>query len=161
MDESKVCAQGVCDVCRALCAASVRTDDHAVVGAAVLGDDLLLDVLLQHVPSVEVVHWDVEEALVLRVVQVHGDDVVCASAGQEVCNESTSLSHPHLVSTLDRELRRAGWLAGSGLDRVAGDGWGIVLGDRVGTGGIRLVAIQRVFPLGTCVLLQGEVGQLP
>lgn len=32
------------------------------------GDNLLLDVLLQHVPTVEVVNGDVEEALILRVV---------------------------------------------------------------------------------------------
>jgi hypothetical protein len=160
VDERKVCAQSVCDVRCALCAASVRADDHTVVGSSVLGDDVLLNVLFQHVPTVEVVDWDVEEALVLRVVQVHGDDVVRAGAGEEVGNESTSLSHPHLVSALNSHLRRASGLAGSDRGRVAGDGVSIVLGDRIGTRGIRLVAIQCVLPLGTRALLQRKAGQL-
>jgi hypothetical protein len=160
VDEREVCAQGVCDVCCALCASSVRADDHTVVGSSVLGDDVLLNVLLQHVPTVEVVDRDVEEALVLRIVQVHGDDMVCAGAGQEVGNESTSLSHPHLVSTLDGHLRRGSRLAGSDRGRVAGDGVSVVLGDRIGTGGIRLVALQCVLPLGSGAFLQRKAGQL-
>lgn len=161
VDEGEVCAQGVCNVCRTLCTASIRADNHTVVGSTMLGDDLLLDVLLQHVPTVEVVDRDVEEALVLRVVQVHCDDVVCASASQEVSNKSTSLSHPHLVSTLNGHLRRASRLASSGRGRVARDGRSIDIGDRVSTRAFRLVAIQSVFPLGACVLLKREVGQLP
>jgi hypothetical protein len=42
------------------------------------------DVALEQVPAVEVVHGNVEEALVLRVVEVHGDDVICSRAGQEI-----------------------------------------------------------------------------
>jgi hypothetical protein len=112
------------------------------------------------VPTVEVVDWDVEEALILRVVQVHGDDVVRASAGKEVGNESTGLSHPHLVSTLDGHLRRTSRLARNSRGGVAGDGVSIGVGDRVGTGGFRLVAIQCVLALGTRALLQRKAGQL-
>ena len=113
MDERKVRAESICDVGRTLCSTSVGTDDHAVVGSAVFGDDLLLDVLLQHVPTIKVVDRDVEEALVLRIVQVHCDDVVGTSTCKEVGNESTSLSHPHLVSLLHGHWRRLSLLGGS------------------------------------------------
>jgi hypothetical protein len=110
VDERKVCAESICNVGRTLCATSVGADNHAVIGSTVLRDDLLLNVLLQHVPTVEVVDRDVKEALILRVVQVHCDNVVCTSTCEEVGNESASLSHPHLISFLYSHLRRLGAL---------------------------------------------------
>jgi hypothetical protein len=80
VDQSELCAKRVSDGGCAFCAAGVGADDDALFEVG----DVLLDVLFEERSAVEVVHWDVEEALVLRVVQVHGDDVICAGASQEV-----------------------------------------------------------------------------
>lgn len=102
VDERKVCTKRIRDVGRALCTTSVGTDNHTVVGPTVFGDDLLLNVLLQHVSAVEVVDRDVEEALILRIVQIHSDDVVCAGASEKVGDECASLGNPLLVALLHR-----------------------------------------------------------
>jgi hypothetical protein len=89
---------------RALGASRIWTHDHTAVTAAVLREDLMCDVTLEEVTSVEVVDGNVEETLVLRVVEVHGDDVVCAGASEEVRNQSTSLGDPLLVTSLRLEV---------------------------------------------------------
>ena len=58
---------------------------------------MLLDIVLDQRFSVEIVDGNIEESLVLRVMEIHGDDVVGASAGQEVCNKGTSQGYPLLV----------------------------------------------------------------
>lgn len=63
------------------------------------------DIALEQVATIEVVYWDVEEALVLGIVKVHSDDVIRASAGQKVRDQSTGLRNPLLVSTLRSEFR--------------------------------------------------------
>ena len=112
MDESEWHAQGVGNTCRSLCATRVGRDDHAVIDATMFGEDVLLNVLLEQVSAVQIVHWYVEEALILWVVKVHRDDMVGAGAGQEVCNQSTSLSNPLLVPALHIHWRRCSCVIG-------------------------------------------------
>ena len=54
--------------------------------------------------SIQIIDRDVEEALVLRVVQVHGDDVVGAGAGEQVGDEGARLRHPLPIATLGAEV---------------------------------------------------------
>jgi hypothetical protein len=91
-----------------------------------LTGDGALDVTLEERSAVEVVDRDIEETLVLRVVQIHGDDVISAGAGQQVGHEGTGLSDPLLVAgswlesgDLGRDVRR-GLVAsvGEGLEGV-------------------------------------------
>ncbi len=72
----------------------------------------MLDVFPQQMPAVQVVNWDVEEALVLRVVEIHSDDVVGAGAGQEVGDEGAGLGDPLLVAALRFEVDGRGGDAG-------------------------------------------------
>jgi hypothetical protein len=155
VDERKVCAEGICNVGCALCATGVGADDHAIVGSTMFGDDVLLNVLFQHVPTVEVVDRNVEEALVLRVVQVHCDDVVCASTSEEVGNESTGLSNPHLVSLLNSHLRRGGWLNRRRVACHCSSARCLIV--RL----VRLNTLQGVLARGTGALLQRKAVELP
>lgn len=106
MNQRKVHSQCIGNICRSLSATGVRRDDDAILHSAVLGHDLVLDILSQQVAAVEIVDGDVEEALVLRVVQVHGDDVVGAGAGQEVGDEGAGLGDPLAVAALRAEIGR-------------------------------------------------------
>jgi len=94
VDQSEFCAKGVCDGGRAFGATGVGADDDALFEIG----DVSLNVLFENRSSVEVVHWDIEEALVLRVVQVHGDDVICAGASQEVGDQCSGLCDPLSIS---------------------------------------------------------------
>lgn len=102
MDECKGHAQRICYSRRALRSSGVGANHD---GLLVLWD-VVLDVFADQVAAVQVVHGDVEEALVLRVVQVHGDDVIGAGAGEQVGNESAGLGNPLLVARLGLERRR-------------------------------------------------------
>jgi hypothetical protein len=82
---------------------SIRTDDDGVLVLR----NVELDILAQEVFAVQVVNGDVEEALVLRVVEVHCDDVIGASAGKKIGDKSTSLCDPLLVTSLGLEVRRS------------------------------------------------------
>jgi hypothetical protein len=82
---------------------SIRTDDDSVLVLR----NVELDILAQEVLAIQVVDGDVEETLVLRVVEVHCDDVVGASAGKEVGDKSTSLCDPLLVTSLGLKVRRS------------------------------------------------------
>lgn len=108
MNQGEVHVQAVGNRCGTLCTACIWTDDNCVFEVG----DVLLNVSLKERLAVEVVDGDVEEALVLRVVKVHGDDVVRSSAGKQVCDEGTRLGNPLLVSRL--------WLEECGIvdDRV-------------------------------------------
>ena len=86
MDQREIHPQRVGDIGGSLRSSSVRRHDHTVLGSAVAGQDLVLDVLPEQVAAVEVVDGNVKEALILRVVQVHCDDVVGAGAGEKVCD---------------------------------------------------------------------------
>lgn len=87
----------------------VGTDDDSVLPIG----DLLLDIAHHAWFRPQVVDWNVEEALDLRSVQVHCDNVVRSSHRQEVCDESTpplsakTLLHraPLLVHSLCRDWR--------------------------------------------------------
>lgn len=126
MDQCEWHSQPIRDRSGSLRAAGVRADNHRLLVVR----DVVLDVLLQQRAAVEVVDGDVEEALVLRVMQVHGDDVVSACAGEKVGDECAGLGDPLLVpgaglETIFRGLR-GGW---AGLVLVRGD-----LGEGCGSG---------------------------
>lgn len=81
--------------------ASIWTDDDGVL----ILRNVELDVLAQEMFAVQVVDGDVEETLILRVVKVHCDDVIGASAGKKVGDKSTSLCDPLLVTSLGLKVR--------------------------------------------------------
>lgn len=54
-------------------------------GVFVVGD-VLLNVVLDERFFVKVVDGNIEVILILRVVEVYGNDVVCISVGKEVSN---------------------------------------------------------------------------
>lgn len=66
-------------------------------GVLVVGD-VPLDVGLEKRTSIQVVHRDVEETLVLRIVQIHRDDMVRTGASEQVGHQGTGLSDPLLVA---------------------------------------------------------------
>jgi hypothetical protein len=82
---------------------SIRTDDDGIL----ILRNVELDVLAQEVLAVQVVDGDVKETLILRVVEVHCDDVIGASAGKKVGDKSTSLCDPLLVTSLGLKVRRS------------------------------------------------------
>lgn len=59
---------------------------------------MLLYIFLQQGSAIEIVDRNVEEALVLGIVQVHGDDMVGAGTGEKVCDQSAGLGDPLLVA---------------------------------------------------------------
>ena len=69
--------QAICYSSSSFCTASVRTNHHSILEVR----DLILNVILQKRSSVEIIDRDIEEALILRVMEVHCDDMICASAG--------------------------------------------------------------------------------
>ena len=115
MDQRERHTQAVRNRSGPLRPAGIRTDDDRLLVVR----DMVLDVLLQQRAPVEVVDGDVKEALVLRIVQIHGDDMVCPGAGEQVCYEGAGLGYPLLV-------------AGAGLETIF---WGF------GSGGTRLFVL--------------------
>jgi hypothetical protein len=71
VNESESSVQAVSQRRSTLGATGVRRNDHTVFHIEVLSNPTKDRRL-----CVEVVHWDVEEALNLRSVEVHGDDMV-------------------------------------------------------------------------------------
>lgn len=104
VDKSEVHLQAVCNSSSTLGSTGVWRDDDSILEIW----DVLLDVALKKWLSVEVVDWNIEEALILWVVEVHGNNVVGSGAGQEVSNKGSSLSNPLLVSWLWLEELRTG-----------------------------------------------------
>ena len=86
----------------ALCSSGIRADNHGLLVVW----DAVLDVFAQKVAAVEIVDGNVEEALVLRIVEIHGDNVVCACASEEICNEGTGLRDPLPIAWVGLEGRR-------------------------------------------------------
>jgi hypothetical protein len=114
VDQSKAQIQGIRDARRALGPTGIGRDDDAVLDVQVLA----------HPPEgaglgVEVVDGDVEEALDLGGVQVHGDDVVAAGGLEHVGNELGGDGRAGLVL-----------LVLAGVEEVGDDG-----GDSAGRGG--------------------------
>lgn len=99
MNESKVNVEAVSNKGGSLGASGIGGDNDSV---AVLRDMSLYIVLDQGL-AVEVVDRNVEEALVLGVVEIHGNDMVGASAGQKVGDECASQGNPLLVPGLGLE----------------------------------------------------------
>lgn len=126
MNEGEVGLQVIGDEGGALRTTGVRGHDN---GVSVFGD-VLLNVVLDHGFPVKVVDGNIEEALVLRIVEVHGDDVIGAGACEEVGDKGTGLGNPLLVARLRLE----------GLDVV---GVLVVVG-----GEARLRAVEAIGALG-------------
>lgn len=97
-------------------------------------------------------------------VEIHGDDVVSASAGQQVRDQGTGLSNPLAVSDLGLESRRLG---GCGCAREETWGWGSRAVGAIGflanvevgrlVGFVRLARVDRLGTLDA-VLLDGARG---
>lgn len=104
MYQRKVHAQTIRNPRRPFCPSRIWAHNHATLHSTMLRQYPLLDILPQQMPSVQVVDWDVEETLVLRVMQVHSDDVVSSRASQEVGNEGAGLSDPLFVAALRFEV---------------------------------------------------------
>lgn len=103
MNQGKVHVQAVGNCCRTLCTAGIWTDNDCILEVW----NMLLDISLEKWLAVEIINGDIEEALVLRVVEVHGDDVVRPSAGKQIRDKGACLSNPLFVSRL--------WLEKSGI----------------------------------------------
>lgn len=78
----------------------IRTDNDSILEIR----DVLLDVSLDERLAIQIINRDVEEALILRVVQVHCNYVVCPSAGEKICNERSGLCDPLFVTWLCLEV---------------------------------------------------------
>jgi hypothetical protein len=121
VDEGKGHAEGVGDCSCTFGTSSVWTDYD---GLLVVGD-VELDVFAEEMATVQVVNGNVEETLVLRVcglsawfmvskhtrhtMEIHRNNVVCASACEKVCNQRAGLSDPLAIP--DHGLER-GWFCG-------------------------------------------------
>lgn len=117
-------------------APSVRRHDHTVVALAVdlcarLGrmHEVLADPFHAVGLGVEIVHGDIEEALDLRGMQIHRDDVVAARRLEHVCHEFCCDGGARLVL-----------LVLSGVGEVGEDG-----GYAAGGGGFAGVADDKEF----------------
>lgn len=83
--------------------AGVGADNNAVAHVEVLADPL------QHARlGVQVVHGDIEEALDLAGMQIHGDDVVAASSLEHVCHELGSDGRTALILLILTGVREVG-----------------------------------------------------
>ncbi|KAH3666765.1 hypothetical protein OGAPHI_003214 [Ogataea philodendri] len=56
--------------------------------------NVVCDVMLKQGFGEQVIDWDVEKALELGVVKVHGNDMVCSSRRDEVGDQSATLCDP-------------------------------------------------------------------
>lgn len=84
-------------------AAGIGADDDDVLGAPVLTNPT------QHTRlGIEVIYGDVEEALDLRGMQVHGDDVVAAGGLQHVRDELGGYGGAALVLLVLARIREVG-----------------------------------------------------
>lgn len=119
VDQRKRHTERISDGSGSLSTSGVGTDNDSLL---VVGD-VRLDVLAEEMAAVQVIDWNVEEALVLgiyqsvsmellsgselRTVQIHGNDMVGASTCEEVGNQRAGLSNPLTVADL--------WLESWGL----------------------------------------------
>ncbi len=94
VDEGELDAQCIGDSCSSFRTACIGTYDDAVSKVW----DVVLDVLLKQWASVQIVDGNIEKALVLRIVQIHRDDVISSSAGEKISHKGTCLCDPLLVA---------------------------------------------------------------
>lgn len=106
MEEREIRVEPVGDGRRTLGASGIGRDNHAVPDVKVLPD-----ILDGSGFGVEIVDGDVKEALYLRRVQVHRDDVVATCFAQHVGDELGGDGRPGLV-----------FLVLSGVKEVGDDG---------------------------------------
>lgn len=91
MDQGKAEIKSVCHGCSSLCPAGVWADYDTFLSVAIdfgvsvgFVEEVLADPFDAVWFGVEVVDWDVEEALDLRGVEVHCDNVVATSGLEHV-----------------------------------------------------------------------------
>lgn len=82
VDQRKWHSQSISNGSCTLCTASIRADDHRFLVVR----NMVLNVLAQKMTPVQIVNRNVKESLILRIVQVHGDDMVSTGAGQQIRN---------------------------------------------------------------------------
>lgn len=120
VNEGKIHVETVGNGGGTLGTAGIRGDDHGLL----IAGDVLADVILQQGLSVKVVDRYIEEPLILRIVEIHGDDVISASAGKQVGDKRTSLGDPLLIPGLGvkrRDIARLLVIMG-GETTLRGDG---------------------------------------
>jgi hypothetical protein len=110
VDQSKRHAQRIGNCGCAFGTTCIGTDYDSLLEIG----DVELYVLPEKMAAVQIVDWDIEETLVLRVcsllvclgaclcvlhtMKIHGDNVVCAGACEKVGDQSAGLSNPLAVS---------------------------------------------------------------
>jgi hypothetical protein len=106
MEEREISVEPIGNGCGTLGTSSVGRDNHAVSDVKVLPD-----VLDGSGFGVEIVNGDIKEALYLRGVEIHRNDVIAARFAQHVGNELGGDGRPGLV-----------FLVLSGVEEVGDDG---------------------------------------
>src|ERR1700730_354377 len=120
MNQCKIHIQSVGNRCCSLGASSIWTDYNSILEIG----NILLYVSLQEWFAVQVINRDIEEALVLGVVQIHSDDMVGTSTGEQISDKGSSLCDPLFISRLClkesfRRIRK-----GCSIFVVVGSEWG-------------------------------------
>lgn len=93
MNQRKVHVEAICNGSSSLCTTCVGRDDDGFLVVGYMG----LDIVLDEEFTIEIIDGNVEKSLVLRVVEVHGNDVISASASKKISNKSASLGNPLLI----------------------------------------------------------------
>jgi hypothetical protein len=103
VNKSESSVQAVSKRGSTLGATSVGGNDHAVFHVKVLSDPTKDGGL-----CVKVVDWDIEEALNLRSMEVHGDDMVASRNLEHVCDQFGTDRSSRLVLLVLARVRKAG-----------------------------------------------------
>lgn len=93
VNQCKVHVEAICNGSSSLCTTGVGRDDDGFFVVGYVGLDIVLDKEF----TVKIIDGNVEKSLVLRVVEVHGNDVISASASKKISNKSASLGNPLLI----------------------------------------------------------------
>lgn len=104
VNECKVHVEAIRNSGSSLCTTRVGRNDDSLLVIGYMG----LDIVLDEEFTVKVVDGNVEKSLVLRVVKVHGDDVIGASASKKISNKSAGLGDPLLIARLGSEAVDSG-----------------------------------------------------
>lgn len=93
VDQRKFHSEGVGDGSGTFCASGIRGNDDGVLEVR----DIVADVALQQRTAIQIVDRDIKEALILRIVEVHSDDMISTRTRQQVRDQRASLRNPLLI----------------------------------------------------------------
>lgn len=94
MDQGKLHAKRVCNCRCSFGTSSVRADHDSIPEVW----NIVLYILFEQRSTVEIIDWDIEEALILRVVEIHGNDMIRTSSCDEIGDQRACLRYPLLVA---------------------------------------------------------------